>query len=119
MAKVTAKTEPFTIEDFTILFGKSAIKEYLLQAEMKQIDKAVQQGNTDLLQDLYQILLKEKANDGNLAKEIAVVQDKLIDEFLVETQDIKKKYVDNPRKQEAKQTRQSEVEHAEEILKYL
>jgi hypothetical protein len=87
--------------------------------DVTQIHQAIEEKDVMLLGKLYEVLLREQDSKEEAVRDFVISKNKIIDEFMVQTVDIDKKFVEAPRKKAVAKAEKKEQKSAENILKGL
>lgn len=107
---------PFSIENFIKLFEVSESKKYLSVEEIAQIQTAIEQKNTQLLQNLYQTLLAEKTADNTIVACFLDKKQESLDEAAIQAADIYNQFIIKPKREEMAHREAEENGNPEDIL---
>lgn len=107
---------PFSIENFVKLFEVSESKKYLSAEEIEQIQIAIEQKDTVLLQNLYQTLLAEKSADDAIVARFLDKKQELLDGAAIQAAEIYNQYVIKPKREEMAHREAQENGDPEDIL---
>jgi hypothetical protein len=115
----TMQQIPFSLGNFQKLFGGSAARKYLTRYEVDQIREAIEKKNLALLEKLYFVLLDERATDEELTRHFVIEKNRIMNDYMFGVKEIKKIYIEKPRKARASKVEETEKARAEKILKNL
>lgn len=116
VAKSQRDDVQFSIEAFVELFRDSAAKQYMSKMDIEQIRRAVEEKDEYLLKELWPILLAGQTRDEEIVRNFVMTKNKILDDYDVEVVNIRKKFVDNPKKQKLRALSEKEANTAENIL---
>jgi hypothetical protein len=113
----TAQQAPFSLANFRSLFGGSVAKKYLTHYEVNQIREAMEKKNLSLLEKLYVVLLDERDTDEELTRHFVIEKNRIMQDYMFGVKEIKRIYIEKPRKARASKEEAREQMKAEKILK--
>jgi hypothetical protein len=120
MATATAGTQdPFSIFNFRRLFNNSTAKKYLTRYEVDQIAMAVEQKDVPVLEKLYNLLYEERSTDEELMRNFVIAKNRIMSDYIFGVKELKKVYIEKPRKERASKEEAREKAGAETILKQI
>ena len=118
-AKTKLKLDDFSIANFKFLFNASRAKKYLSIMEIEHIKVALEEKNLVLLRKLYEVLLQEYKTDEQIVQNFVMTQNRILNDLGNKAEDIKKQYIEIPRKKRIAKIENSEHAMADEILHQL
>ena len=117
--KTKQKLDEFSIANFKFLFNASRAKKYLSEMELKNIQTALEEKNLVLLRKLYEVLLQEYKTDEQIVQNFVMTQNRILNDLGNKAEEIKKQYIELPRKKRIAKIENKEHLLADEILNQL
>ncbi len=118
MATATAQL-PFSLQNFQKIFGLSPAKKYLTKYEVNQIREAMEKKDLPLLEKLYVVLHEERKTDEEIMRNFVISKNRIMEEYIHGVKEIRKAYIEEPRKKRAAKEEAREKAGAEKILKQI
>ncbi len=111
--------QDFSFVNFRELWRNSRSKKYMSDMEIEQVKVALEDKNERLLSKLFEILQQEHLSNEKIVQDFVMTKNRILDELLIESTELKKKYIDIPEKNKRQTAETKEKSQADTLLNQL